>query len=150
MRRRLLPLLLGAGISSLLVFFVFFQDVSWSALPQAVGLGNSGPSKEDIATGKNILPDLRTDTPNPKKLDTDEDLSVPGAHLESPYAIGETKPPGSNYTRTLVLASTQEEDTTWVKSELGDMLAPDGLLSPAIYVVDNRSAPLHTPKNKGH
>jgi hypothetical protein len=72
-RRRLLPLLLGAGISTLLIFFVFFQDVSWSALPQAVGLGKkNGPSQEDIATGKNILPDLRNSTPDPKKPDTDE------------------------------------------------------------------------------
>jgi hypothetical protein len=151
MRRRFLPLILGAGISTLFVCFVLFQDVAWSTLPQAVGFGeSSGPSEEDIATGKNILPDLRTTTPKPEKPFADEDLSKPGAHLESPYPIGETKAPGSNYTRTLVLASTQEEDTTWVEAELADMLQPHGQLSHAIYVVNNKSAPLHTPKNKGH
>jgi hypothetical protein len=65
-RRRLLPIILGAGLSTLLVFFLF-QKVSWSALPQAVGLGDSygdDPSEEDIASGNNNLPDLRTTRPD--------------------------------------------------------------------------------------
>lgn len=152
-RRRLLPFILGAGLSTLLVFFLL-QRVSWSALPQAVGLGDSyGPSEEDIASGNNILQDLRTTGPNaeaPRNSSKHEDLSKPGAHLESPYPIGKTKPPGSNYTRTLVLASTKEEDTTWVQTELADLLAPHGQLSTAIYVVNDKTAPLHPPKNKGH
>lgn len=147
-RRRLLPFILGAGLSTLLVFFLF-QRVSWSALPQAVGLGDSyGPSEEDIASGKNILPDLRTTRPDAEKPRKQEDLSKPGAHLESPYPMGDTKPPGSNYTRTLVLASTKEEDTSWVQTELADMLAPHGQLSTAIYVVNDKTAPLHPPKIK--
>ena len=152
-RRRLLPFILGAGLSTLLVFFLL-QRVSWSALPQAVGLGDSyGPSEEDIASGNNILQDLRTTGPNaeaPRNSSKHEDLSKPGAHLESPYPIGKTKPPGSNYTRTLVLASTKEEDTSWVSTELADLLAPHGQLSTAIYVVNDKTAPLHPPKNKGH
>lgn len=149
-RRRLLPFILGAGLSTLFVFFLF-QRVSWSTLPQAVGLGDSyGPSEEDIASGRNILPDLRTTRPDAEKPRKGEDLSKPGAHLESPYPIGGTKPPGSNYTRTLVLASTKEEDTSWVEAELADMLAPNGQLSHAIYVVNDKTATLHPPKNKGH
>jgi hypothetical protein len=151
-RRRLLPIILGAGLSTLLVFFLF-QRVSWSALPQAVGLGDSygdDPSEEDIASGNNNLPDLRTTRPDASAPLKEEDLSKPGAHLESPYPIGETKPPGSNYTRTLVLASTKEEDTSWIETELADMLAPHGQLSTAIYVVNDPTAPLHPPKNKGH
>jgi len=114
-------------------------------------LGDSyGPSEEDIASGRNILPDLRTTQPDAGQPWKQEDLSKPGAHLESPYPIGETKPPGSNYTRTLVLASTKEEDTSWVEAELADMLAPHGQLSHAIYVANDKTAPLHPPKNKGH
>lgn len=150
MLRRLLPLAVAAGVSTLLVFLLF-QNVSWNTLPQLIGLGGDiGPSKEEIASGKNILPDLRAQEANAAKSSVKEGLSKPDAHLESPYPIGETKPPGSNYTKTLVLASTKEEDTSWVEAELADMLGSNGPLSHAIYVVNDRTAPHHTLKNKGH
>lgn len=149
MRRRLLTLALAASIVTLLV--VFFRSPTWSALPLAVGgKGGHGPSEEDIASGRNILPDLRTNQPKPGKALKEEEISKPGAHLESPYPLADTKPPGSNYTRTLVLASTKEEDTSWVEAEFADILAPHGQLSHAIYVVNDKTAPLHPPKNKGH
>lgn len=150
MRGRLLPLALIAGFSTLIAFFLI-QSIPGTSTPQALGLGGaSGPSKEEIAGGKNIIPDLRADPPDSAKLLKPEDLSVPGAHLESPYPEGQTKPPGSEYTRTLVLASTRLENTSWVEEQLADMLAPSGPLSHAIYVVDDKTAPLHPPKNKGH
>lgn len=150
MLRRLLPLILAASLSTLL-FFAFFQNVSWHALPLAIGLGrDDGPTAEEIASGENILPDLRAGKPDLTKPYKDEDISKPGASLKMPYPEGQTKPPGSNYTRHLVLAKTHVEDTTWVEKELGDLLEPHGLLTPAIYVVDDKSAPLHPPKNAGH
>lgn len=51
---------------------------------------------------------------------------------------------------TLVLATMNYTDNTWIDKELGDLLAPHGHLNTAIYVVNDASAPLHTPANKGH
>lgn len=145
MLRRFVPLFL-AGSTTLLIFVVF-HSTAWRKIPQAVGLGESyGPSDEEIATGKNILPDLRVGMPDPKKP-WGKDAKIDST---SPYAQGVTKPAGSNYTRTLVLARTSAEDTSWIDEELEDMLLPGGLLEKAVYVVDDRSAPLHPPKNKGH
>ncbi|KAF7193686.1 hypothetical protein HII31_05032 [Pseudocercospora fuligena] len=41
-------------------------------------------------------------------------------------------------------------DNKWIHDELGDVLRPHGDLGTAIYVVNNKDAPLHTPANKGH
>jgi hypothetical protein len=67
----------------------------------------------------------------------------------SPYPIGKTKPAGSNYTRALVIASLKKQDTTWADAYFGEMQEA-GLLSTAIYVVDNPRAKPRVPKNKGH
>ncbi|KXT01956.1 hypothetical protein AC579_8058 [Pseudocercospora musae] len=51
---------------------------------------------------------------------------------------------------TLVLATMDYTDNKWIHDELGDVLRPHGDLATAIYVVNDNSAPLHTPANKGH
>ena len=160
--------------------------MQWRSLPQAVGLSEAyGPSDEQIASGENILPDLRDGKPDPehpyenggvKNPDSAllKDLGlVPGAKPKpggigvpawrdggmfrepkvdnkSPYPVGETKSPGSDYTRTLVIPKLRDENTTWIQDDLSDILAPNGPLSTAIYAVDDKTAPLHPPKNKGH
>jgi hypothetical protein len=62
----------------------------------------------------------------------------------SAFVPGHPKPPGSNYTRNLVVAKTKKEDATWVDTE--DL----GIVNRMIYVVDDKHAPLHPPMNKGH
>ena len=59
------------------------------------------------------------------------------------YVPGIPKAPGSKYTKTLVVPRTSEEDTDWIADELPEW-------ESAVYVVDDPSAPLHPPKNKGH
>ena len=59
------------------------------------------------------------------------------------YLPGVPKPPGSSYRKTIVAARVQQEDASWMETELPGWEA-------AIYVADNSTAPLHTPKNKGH
>jgi len=54
-----------------------------------------------------------------------------------------------NYTKTLVIAKKRDEDASWIDKDLGDLLDAD-LLSTAIYIVDDDTAPLHPPLNKGH
>ncbi|KAK2804806.1 hypothetical protein FQN51_001448 [Onygenales sp. PD_10] len=57
---------------------------------------------------------------------------------------GAPKPPGSNYSRALVIPRLKKEDVDWIDKELA------GYVEPYIYVVDDPSAPLHPPLNKGH
>jgi len=150
MLRRFLPFVIVAGLSTLFLFAVF-QSGSWRRLPQAIGLGEAyGPSEEEKA---NALPDLRLSKPH----DEDDGFGKVsgGAFMEpkiesnSPYPVGETKPAGSNYSKCLVMAALKEENTDWITLELGDML-DSGLLSKAVYVVNDKHAPLRPPKNKGH
>jgi hypothetical protein len=51
--------------------------------------------------------------------------------------------PRSNYTRTVVVPKMKSEDISWLDEELSDT-------PKAIYVVDDKKAPLHPPKNKGN
>ena len=46
-------------------------------------------------------------------------------------------------TLTLVVARLQKEDVSWIKDELPD-------IQTAVYVVDDPTAELHVPQNKGH
>lgn len=58
------------------------------------------------------------------------------------FAPGTLKPPGSTYTKTLVIPHTKEEDIQWIHDELPD-------IDLAVYEMDDPTAPLHPPVNKG-
>ena len=60
------------------------------------------------------------------------------------FRPGTPKPPGSGYSKTLVVPRVQEEDVAW----MDEALPAD--IKRAIYVADDPTAPLHPPKNKGH
>ncbi|KAK5123289.1 hypothetical protein LTR85_002719 [Meristemomyces frigidus] len=148
MLRRFLPFVIVAGLSTLFLFTAF-QNVAWRSLPQSIGLGDRyGPSEEEKA---NALPDLRAGRPQDEGFGKVSEgvFKEPEVESHSPYPVGETKAAGSMYTKCLVIARMSEEWTGWIDEELGDML-DDGLLSKAVYVVDDRSALLHPPMNKGH
>ena len=130
MPRRLLPLLaLSTFIGFLIFYHRFSVRESWRELPQAVGLGEhvSRPESSGPSTGG------------------DGQGSVAGAEYnpKSAYRPGTVKPPGSNYSRVLVVPRMLEEDVEWLSVELPDV-------PTAIYVADDPKAPLHPPKNKGH
>ncbi|KAI7280937.1 hypothetical protein KC345_g4464 [Hortaea werneckii] len=155
MLRSFLPLVIVGAISTLLIFTVFHGG-RWRQLPQAVGLGEYGGPTEDEKT--NALPDLRASSFGKHETSgnhEDEAAVAEGSYTDSmiestsPYPMGQTKPPGSNYTKTLVIAKMKAENTAWIDGHLGDMIE-DGLLSTAIYIADDPLAPLHPPKNKGH
>ncbi|PNS15284.1 hypothetical protein CAC42_8285 [Sphaceloma murrayae] len=48
------------------------------------------------------------------------------------------------------MASTKSSSIGWVDEELKDLLEPDGLFRKALYVADDRNAPLHPTRNKGN
>lgn len=59
------------------------------------------------------------------------------------YRPGVVKPHGATYSRTLVITKTKKENTDWLEELPADV-------TPAVYVVDDATSPLHPPKNKGH
>ncbi|PSN70494.1 hypothetical protein BS50DRAFT_571717, partial [Corynespora cassiicola Philippines] len=73
-------------------------------------------------------------------------LAAPAAKPERlPFYPGVAKPPGANYSRTLVVAKLKKEHVAWIRDELPEIEA-------AIYEVDgdDPSAKFRVPKNKGH
>lgn len=73
--------------------------------------------------------------------DSDDPLPVTQRPVFKP---GQPKPPGSNYTRTLVAPRMKNDDISWM-----DEYLPADIVK-MIYVADDRHAPLHPPKNKGN
>ena len=126
-----------AGIAAFALIFFFLQHTkdrpAWRNMPQVVGLGDLYDKTEEGETSFTNLPS------NP--------LPSSGSHKgwdpKPNFQPGTPKPPGSNYTRVLVMPRMAEENVDWVDEELPD-------IGKAIYVADNQSAPLHPPQNKGH
>lgn len=65
------------------------------------------------------------------------------ASWRSKFNPGSPYPPGTNYTKTIVVPKLKSEDISWMEEELSD-------IPKAVYGVDDRHASLRPPKNKGH
>ena len=122
------------------VFIVLYLQIpktktAWKELPQVVGLGEYGDEGEESLPPAGIGQDLFTG-----KTEVQEAENVASHPINTTSTL---KPPGSTYSRVLVIAKTKEEDTHWL-----DELLPD--VEKAVYVADDSSAALHPPKNKGH
>lgn len=128
-KRKAVPFLAFAATASILLFLFSSETAhkSWEGLPQQIGLGEHMGSSDarDTGSASPQEPDYANWNPRP---DFKPGSALPGSH---------------NYTSTLVIARTKEEDMSWLQKEIPDQ-------STAIYVVDDPSAPLHPPKNKGH
>lgn len=106
-----------------------------------------------LSPGREAQPtwDRRPDGIAPSK-DKAEGYSTTSSSTISSSGIAPTRstshlarPSNTAYTQTVVVAKLEKEDTSWV-DDLVDEL-PD--LTSAIYTVDNRTAPLTVPTNKG-
>ena len=64
----------------------------------------------------------------------------------SPFKAGVVKPVGMRYTKTLVVPRTKKEDVLWITESFGG----DEYIKAAIYTVDDETAELRPPENKGH
>ncbi|EED16114.1 conserved hypothetical protein [Talaromyces stipitatus ATCC 10500] len=123
----------GLGISVctftliLAAWHLFFSGDKWRSIPQKVGLGDVIHSRPSSAASY-YMPDG----------------SAPPFNI-SEFVSGIPKKQGSPYSKTLVMAKTKEENTTWTETKLNG-----SGWDVSIYVVDDPRAPLHPPKNKGH
>jgi hypothetical protein len=132
---------LGLGIAAFLLTLLFLhlrRTASWREMPQVVGLGemvgDEGKTHDEL--------DNSTDT------HAHEGMGVAGINtadpFSSPFVPGTAKPPGSNYTKNLIVAKTKEEHAEWLDNE--DL----GGVKEMVYVVDDEHASLKVPQNKGH
>ncbi|KAF9894305.1 hypothetical protein FE257_007808 [Aspergillus nanangensis] len=128
--RRIVPLL---GLAFFVGFLYTISSISnqWRRVPQTVGLG-------EMVNSPTPTPSGRFNTTKTDDYVTKEPYAPPPQYLP-----GIPKPDGSPYSKTLVVPQAGDEDTTWMEFELPDW-------QTAVYVVDDPSAPLHPPKNKGH
>jgi hypothetical protein len=74
----------------------------------------------------------------------DQESLLPTASTE--FKTGTMKPIGESYMKMIVVPRTKEEDVTWLNENFGG----DQYIHSSIYNVDDSSADLHPPKNKGH
>ncbi|KAJ5156577.1 hypothetical protein N7492_009380 [Penicillium capsulatum] len=120
----------GLGFGFCIALFLTARSLSksWHTVPQSVGLGDLvGSPGANTSTWSNVT------------VDGDKTLYAPRPN----FVPGIPKPPGSNYSKTLVVPKTRSEDADWIAEELPDW-------DTAIYVPDDPKAALHPPKNKGH
>src|SRR5271170_5593173 len=105
------------GILAFAITLVLLQSIrrlpSWREMPQVVGFGD-------------VVSDTYT-------LD-----SVTQKYTKPVFSPGHAKPPGSSYTRVLVIARTLAENVSWIDEENLD-------ITKKIYVADDPHAPLHPP-----
>lgn len=109
---------------------------------QSVGLGEPVEDGKEAGNGAGVpsgRPFLGLSTPS--IVDHD-------ALVEPNTVTGKLKPHGEPYTRNLVIGRLTSENTTWLDEYMS--ITNDQHLNPHIYVVDDHTAPLHTPMNKGH
>ncbi|QKX54105.1 uncharacterized protein TRUGW13939_01188 [Talaromyces rugulosus] len=127
--RNSFPLLAFASFGFVLVAFTTFylsREDRWRGIPQKLGLGDYVK-------------------PPPTKPYYGEDGSAP------PFNISEFVPgipkkgdaDATQYSKTLVIAKVKSDDTRWIEENVVGW-------DTAIYVVDDPTAPLHPPMNKGH
>ncbi|KAJ5766349.1 uncharacterized protein N7511_003965 [Penicillium nucicola] len=122
-------LFLSACFFLILLFTARSLSRPWRDVPQVIGLG-------DLSLSHNAS---TSDRWNITRAHNSNDLYAPPPN----FIPGTPRPPGYKYTKTMVVARTKQEDTSWIAEELPDW-------GRAVYVADDPSAPLHPPKNKGH
>ncbi|PGH03395.1 hypothetical protein GX51_04126 [Blastomyces parvus] len=88
-----------------------------------------------FAKGHSYFPDLRTGHTSKQK--------APSLEYFSNFTPGVPKPPGSQYSRALIVPRLQNEDVRWISTDVKNV-------QEFVYVVDDPSAPLHPPLNKGN
>lgn len=64
----------------------------------------------------------------------------------TPFQAGTLRPVGQPYTKMLIIPRSKKDDVSWFSENFGG----NESIHASIYSVDNSSADLHSPKNKGH
>lgn len=131
----------GIQLAFIAVFILFIALLHSYAIPYlALGMPQIGTAFEETV----IVP--QNSALRPFSTAEQESMSSEQGHARLPAASfrpGKPKPPGSNYSRVMVIPRTKNEDIDWIDQELPGM-------NLTVYMADDIRAPLHPPKNKGH
>lgn len=141
-------------ISTAIVILLIFHSRPRSyhntlqGLSQSVGLGEYLQDEDDDADGQTLTSQTQQAAAvSPSRFEAEHNNGSSGDPLiQSPFSQGVPKAPGEIYSRALITGRLTSENTTWLDS----YLTADPSLNTYIYVVDDPTAPLHTPANKGH
>ncbi|CAG8980423.1 hypothetical protein HYALB_00003988 [Hymenoscyphus albidus] len=92
------------------------------------------PNELNLEETTTLLSEISSQTPDWEPTPTTE------------YKPGPLRPLGKTYNKTIIVPKTKDDDVSWIFSNFGQ----DPNINAAIYVVDDPTADLHTPRNKGH
>lgn len=149
--RRLLPIAVCTAVFCLvLILRGLAPSPSWRSLPlEKIGLGEVKGGKENTIITSGASGIGKDGESEEEEMQSVADEGRVKAEMdESPkhFPPGKEKPPGSTYSKMLIVPRTKYEDTTWIH----DAFPVGGPVNTSIYVADDPWAPLHPPKNKGH
>jgi len=108
------------------------------SLYQSVGMGELIADEQDDFA-QSVDKSQHSQPSQPQTPDNGAITTFTGLRLQ-PSTL---RPPNSNYTRAVIMGHLATENTTFLS------VAPTDI-ERYIYIVDDLSAPLHTPMNKGH
>ena len=141
----MLPVVVCTGLVFIVLMIRTFSSSTWQSLPlEKIGLGEvKGDDDITIITpgGKQNHDD------DPGGMQSVEDEGQPEVEMgKTPeiFPAGQAKPPGSTYTKMLVVPKTKAEDTTWIDQNFPD----GGPINKSMYIADDPTAPLHPPKDR--
>ncbi|TVY58907.1 hypothetical protein LCER1_G001325 [Lachnellula cervina] len=104
------------------------------------------PHETPIGTGTKGTPSQVEDPVSPaEQTDNFQQMNL-GAVAKVSFQPGKLKAVDESYKKTIVIPRTVEEDVSWLDQNFED----DELFRKAVYVVDDPSAALYPPKNKGN
>lgn len=78
-----------------------------------------------------------------RNSDNGHALNTSCQSIPTPVQNGRPRNEGTIYSRVVVVPCMKEDDAVWIKEELPE-------ISKAVYVVNDSTAFMHPPKNKGH
>lgn len=148
-----------AILLSLVTFVLIFINIrsgsglqhskAWRKVPQVVGLGEWISDEEDdvLAQKQDSLHGYSDPEDGGRGSNIPSSGEVLSTGLQPQFAPGQPKPPGSTYTKAVVIGRLSSENVTWL-----DEAALPPSIQTFVYTVDasDPTTTLRIPKNKGH
>ncbi|KAL5344567.1 hypothetical protein ACLOAV_010551 [Pseudogymnoascus australis] len=145
--RRMLPVVVCTGFVFIVLMIRTFSSNSWQSLPlEKIGLGEAKIDDDITIITPGGKQNHDGDTDGMQSVEDEGQPEVEMGKLPDKFPAGTAKPPGSTYTKMLIVPKTKAEDTTWIDENF----PVGGPMNTSMYIADDPTAPLHPPKNKGN
>ncbi|KFY35040.1 hypothetical protein V494_06259 [Pseudogymnoascus sp. VKM F-4513 (FW-928)] len=145
--RRMLPVVVCTGLVFIVLMVRTFSTGSWQKLPlEKIGLGDIKIDEDVTIITPGGKQNHDEDAGGMQSVEDEGQPEVAMGKTPETFPGGKAKPPGSTYTKMLIVPKTKKEDTSWIDQNF----PPGGGLNTSMYIADDPTAPLHPPKNKGN